>query len=304
MKKTFLLLALALPMLAAAQIFEVASIQQVAVPTNLDTRIAGFSPDGSYLLLTNNSTQGLQKFDLVTKKVSVISEARDAGFNVSISDDSKQVLYREMVIGDDDLNRARLMYKNFSTEETMQVVPFSRSLGGYKIHGNTVLAVDKLQLRKKAVRGAQAVTEPAPVLSIQDCQLMITRGSETKVLSPNGTDESYIWPSISPDGKKICYYVVSTGCWIANIDGSNPQLISTELHDAKWYNNNVLIGMHDKDNGETFTESTIVAHTLDGKQQVLTDKNRHLAMYPFVSKDSKQIAYSTTNGEVFVINVK
>ncbi len=304
MKKTLLILALAIPMMAAAQILEVASIQQVETPANIDNRVAGVSPDGTYILLTTNATKGLQKFDLGTKELTVISTAPEAGFNVSISADGKQVLHRELEVGDDLCCRTRLMHVNLATKQSTTIVPLTRELGGYKIHGNTVLALDKKQLRKKAVVGTQVTQEAVPVLSIQNRQLVITRGATTQVLSPNGTNESYIWPSISPDGKKICYYVVSTGCWVANIDGSNPQFISAELHDAKWYNNNTLIGMHDKDNGETFTESTIVAHTLDGKQQVLTDKTRHLAMYPFLSANGKKIAYSTTNGEVYIINIK
>ncbi len=304
MKKIVLMLALAIPMIVSAQILEVVSIQRVSTPARLDTRVAGVSPDGSYILLTTNATQGLQKFDLLTQELTVLSTAPEAGFNVRISADGKQILYRELEVGADLCCRNRLMHADLTTKKSTTIVPLTRELGGYAIVGNTVLALDKKQLRKKAIAGTQVTKDAVPVLSIQDCQLMITRGNETKVLSPNGTDESYIWPSISPDGKKICYYVVRTGCWVADIDGSNPQLISTELHDAKWYDNTTLVGMHDKDNGETFTESTIVAHTLDGKQQVLTDKNRHLAMYPFLSADGKKIAYSTGNGEVYLIHIQ
>ncbi len=298
------MLALVIPMMAFAQILEVASVEQVETPVNIDTRVAGLSPDGSYVLLTTNSTKGLQKFDLFTKELAVLSTAAEAGFKVKISADGKQLLYREMEVGDDLCCRTRLMHANLISKEVTTIVPLTRELGGYKIHGNTVLALDKKQLRKKPIAGAQVTQEAVPMLSIQNRQLLITRGANTQMLSPNGTDESYIWPSISPDGTKICYYVVRSGCWVANIDGSNPQFISAELHDAKWYNNHVLVGMCDKDNGETFTESTIVAYTLDGKKQVLTDKNRHIAMYPFVSANSNKIAYSTGTGEVYLINVK
>ncbi len=304
MKKTFLCLALALPMLAMAQILEVGSIEKVNVPANMDSRVAGVSPDGSYILLTTVSTQGLQKFDLSTKELTVISKAPHAGFDVRISADGNQVLYRELEVGADKCCRTRLMQSNMQSKKVETVVPLTRELGGYKIVGNTVLALDKKQLRKKSLTGGTYTQEVSPIVSIQDRQLVVTRGSETKVLSPNGTDKSYIWPSISPDGKKVCYYVTAEGCYVANIDGSNPQFIARDLRDAKWYNNNVLVGMDDKDDGHVFTESTIVAYTLNGKKQVLTDKTRHVAMYPFMSADGKKIAYSTVNGEVFVINVK
>ena len=66
MKKIYLFLALAIPMIASAQLLEVASTERVA--DNANAKVAAFSPNGDYLLLTNTSNQGLQRFDLASKK--------------------------------------------------------------------------------------------------------------------------------------------------------------------------------------------------------------------------------------------
>ena len=70
---------------------------------------------------------------------------------------------------------------------------------------------------------------------------------------------------------------------------------------AKWYDNNTLVAMDSKDDGHFTTESTIVAYTLDGKKQVLTN-NSMIAMYPYVAANA--IVFSTLEGETYMLNVK
>ena len=94
MKKVYLFLALAIPMMASAQLLEVASTERVAA--NADAKVAAFSPNGDYLLLTNTSNQGLQRMDLATQKVTKITSADGAGYNVKIAQDGNQIVYREV----------------------------------------------------------------------------------------------------------------------------------------------------------------------------------------------------------------
>ncbi len=291
------MLALAIPMMAAAQILEVASVEKLNTP-QMDAKVAGISPDGSYVLLTTGTNTGLQKYDLATGQVSVLTTAEGAGYNAKISADGKEVVYRETTTGADRLRRSKLVRQTLASKVTSTIVPETRDLEGYAIHGNAVLAVNK---RKVSRTGTPTVVRP--VVSIRDRQLMISRGNESVVLSPNGTNASYLWPSVSPDCTKVCYYVVGRGCWVANIDGNNPQFIARQCRAAQWYNNATIIGMADEDDGHVITASAIVAYTLDGKQQVLTDK-KLMTMYPYASADGKKIVCSTERGETYLINVK
>ncbi len=297
MKKTLLMLALTIPMMAFAQIMEVASVEKLNTP-QMDAKIAGISPDGSYILLTTGTNTGLQKYDLATGQVSVLTTAEGAGYNAKISADGKDVVYRETTTGADRLRRSKLVRQTLASKATSTIVPETRDLEGYAIHGNAVVAVNK---RKVSRAGVPTVVRP--VVSIKDRQLMISRGEESVVLSPNGTHLSYLWPSISPDGTKVCYYIAGNGCWVANIDGSNPQYIAHKCRAAQWYNNNTLIAMADEDDGHVITASAIVAYTLDGKKQVLTGSNL-IATYPYASVDGKKIAFSTEQGEVYMLNIK
>ena len=71
----------------------------------------------------------------------------------------------------------------------------------------------------------------------------------------------------------------------------------------KWCGNDILIGMRDHDNGYFITSSDIIATSIDGKQQqVLTDESV-IAIYPSANEEGNKIAYTTTSGEAYIINV-
>ena len=300
MKKTILCLALVVSCAASAQILNVLSVEKVATPQTTDCRVTGMSPDGSYILLTSTTNKGLQKYDLQTGEISVITENEGAGYNPQIAADGNDIVYRETTLGSDKLRRSTLLRHSLVNSKKEVLVKDSRNLEGYTIHGGTILAVNKRQLKTAQLGKTKA--EPAPVLSINNGQLMITRNGQTSVLSPNGQDKSYIWPSVSPDGRHICYYVCGVGCYVSDIDGSNVKFIARDCRAAKWYNDNVLVAMADKDNGEFVTESAVVAYTLDGKQQILTP-NSIIAMYPYASANGEKIVCSTYSGETYLITV-
>ena len=298
MKKVLLSLAVFISSAAFAQVFDVASIEKVATPKG--AMVAGISPKGDYLLLTGNNLTGLVKFDLATSKEMVISTARSAGYQAKISADGKNVVYREdtFVKG---LRYSDVNQKNFTTGKTTRLLKSVRNVQGVSVQGGTALVMNSGRMTKSAI-AKSPVQATAPVVSIDGDQLMLTRNGVTSVLSPNGTDRSYVWPSVSPDGKKVCYYAFGVGCCVCDLSGNNVQILG-DVHAAQWWDNNTIVAMNDVDDGHTITASAIVVKTLDGKTQELTDKSQK-GMYPYVSADSKKIAYTTLDGETYIINLK
>ena len=275
MKKVYLFLALAIPMMASAQLLEVSSTQLVA--SKADAKVAAFSPNGDYLLLTNTSHQGLQRFDLTSEQVTPITTADGAGYNVQIAQDGKQIVYREVVTDASQVRHSNIVRLNMEGKQRQMVAKNQRSLE------------------------AMAVELERPSFSIKDRQLMMTVNGETKVFSPNGQQYSYHWASLSPNGKKVSYYISSVGCFVCDIDGKNIQFIGHNILAPVWYNDNILVGCDTKDNGEVVLESVIVAYSLDGKKQMLTN-GEQIAVFPKAA-DGK-IAYSTSEGEIYIMNVK
>ena len=275
MKKVYLFLALAIPMMASAQLLEVTSTTRVASEAN--AKVAAFSPNGDYLLLTNTSHQGLQRFDLTSEQITPITTADGAGYNVQIAQDGKQIVYREVVTDASQVRHSNIVRLNMEGKQRQMVAKNQRSLE------------------------AMAVEMERPSFSIKDRQLMMTVNGETKVFSPNGQQYSYHWASLSPNGKKVSYYISSVGCFVCDIDGKNIQFIGHNILAPVWYNDNILVGCDTKDNGEVVLESVIVAYSLDGKKQVLTN-GEQIAVFPKAA-DGK-IAYSTSEGEIYVMNIK
>ena len=275
MKKIFLSLALAFSMMASAQLLEVSSTQLVT--SSADAKVAAFSPNGDYLLLTNTSNQGLQRLDLATNRTTTISKAAGAGYNVKIAANGNEIIYREVTI---DATKSRVS----------NVVRHNCSANTFKVIA-----------KKQTNLTAMVADADRPSFSIKDRQLMMTKNGKTIVFSPNGEQYSYHWASLSPNGKKVSYYISSVGCFVCDIDGSNIQFIGHNILAPVWYNDNILVGCDTKDNGEVVLESVIVAYSLDGKKQVLTN-GEQIAVFPQAAEG--KIAYSTSEGEIYVMNVK
>ena len=277
MKKIFLSLALAVSMMASAQVFEVGQLTKLNTPTDTDVKVAGVSADGSYVLITSGSNQGLRRYDVATGETTTITTAAGAGYNVQISQDGQEVVYRETKFDNKGLRKNNIIRLDMATAKTTTVAKAQRDMMAMTTTGANVS------------------------VSISDRKIVLTKNGKNIVLAPNGSRESYIWPSVSPDGTKLCYYVCGNGCWVANLDGSGKQYIGHGVQAAKWYDNNTLVAMDAEDDGHFTTASAIVAYTLDGKKQVLTN-NSMIAMYPYAANN--MIVFSTLDGETYMLNVK
>ena len=278
MRKTILLIAIALvSVIAQAQVLEIVSTRKVATPGLQEGKVVGISPKGDYLLLTSMDNKGLVRYDLNTQATAIITEAEGAGWNVKISQDGSKITYRQR-----HDNNPLIRY---------DIMQHSMTEG-------------KAVVRAQAQRGtAQLVAADAnsTVAVNEDLHLVLNHNGKSIILTPNGTNEAYNWPSISPDGSKILYYVSGKGCFVCDINGNNVRKITNHCRAAQWYNNNTIVGMADEDDGTVLTASAIVVYTLDGKSQILVGKNT-MAIYPFATEG--KIAFSTAAGEMYLMQVK
>ena len=280
---------------------KVASIEKVTLPEGVTINTATMSPDGSYIAITQNEKGGIHKLDLSTKSITTISETGH-GYGLTISNDGQQVIFRENTIGTDHLRRTALKSANIATGRTSTLIKATRDLQGVAINDNAIMTINKGQLSTKALStGAKAVA--TPVASIDKGRLMVTVNGKTTNISPQGSEcKSYLWPSVSPDGTRVCYYLSGVGCYVCNLDGSNPVYLG-KVRAAQWYDNATVVGMNDQDNGEIVTSSKIVAAKADGTSGQNLTEDASMAMYPTVSLDGSRISYSTPAGELYIINI-
>ncbi len=302
MRKVLLALALGCCCMGYAQLMDVTSIKQVNVPVEAGIGNSVISPNGDFLLMTTPSKKGLKKYDLATNQVQTITDAAGAGYDVKVLEDGKTIVYRESKINSYRLKETSLKTVNVASGAKSTVVNSTRNLQGVVIDGNSVYAVNNGKLATKSFSGAKA-SKAKPVMSINTGQLMLTKNGKTVKYSPNGDYARYIWPSVSPDGTKVLYYVTGVGAYVCNLDKSEITPLGI-VRAPKWYNNDVIVGMYDVDGENDTAKSKIVAVSVDGKtKQTLTDSSV-IAMYPSVSKDGSKIAFTTVEGEVYIINIK
>ena len=278
MKKTFLLLAACIiSMLASAQILQVVSVEKLSTASHPDARVAGISPLGDYVLITDGGENGLHRYDLATNKLTTITKAPAAGFNVQISQDGKQLAFSEMVINADRSITHNIHQVNMVESKTQLLANHQADLSNLRLAEANVSLINV------------------------DCQVYLIKNGKRIHIAPQGEEYTYIWQSLSPDKTKICYYVSELGCYVCDLNGQNSQFIGYDCRAAQWYDNNTLIGMYDLDDEHRTVASRIVAYTLDGKYQILTGPDM-IAMYPFAT-DGK-IAFSTVEGKAYIMNVK
>lgn len=300
MKKFFIsVMLLGSSAVAFSQLLDVASVEKVALPTGVVVDKAIISPQGDYLLVSDNVQGGLQTYDLATSELRTVTKANGSSYDPRISADGKTIVYREAQVGNDRLRRLSLKSVNMTTGETQTIVSPTRNLQGLAVDAAGVVAIDGGKMRRSS--GASKAT---PVASIDKGQLMITVNGSTKMLSPNGTTgQSYLWPSVSPDGTRVLYYLATVGAYTCKIDGSDVKFVG-KYRAARWYDNNTVVGMKDYyDETDCVTSSKIYAVSFDGSESQLLTADDVLAMYPSVNADGSKIAFSTPAGEAYIINV-
>lgn len=295
-------MALCLPIAVSAQVLSVKSVEKVPIPVDADNAVAAISPGGDYILLTTSTHRGLKKFDLATGETTTLTEAEGAGYGATVTADGKTIVYRETSFTPQHLKMTALKSISTVTGAKRELAPAQRMLQGYRLDGNAAAVISKGKMRVRSLNGAKIVATPPTLSLTQNHQMQLTRNGKTTLLAPNGKNVRYIWPSLSPDGTKVLYYVSGIGCFVCDLNGNNVKPMG-QLRAAKWYDNTTIVGMNDQDNGEYVTSSSIIAKTLSGAEQKLTS-DEIIAQYPQVSPSSRKIAFETPAGEAYIINLQ
>ena len=277
--RRILLLLMSCSLTLQAQVFQNVSLEKLSDSMPGDCKIAGISPDGSYILTTTQTNKGLNKVNLKTGQAQQLTDNPGAGFQPHVSPDGRNIVCRKVTFDEQHMRQTALEL-------------LDPELGTQK------------QLRAPAREVRESDGKDRPEVFIEDMQLMIAVNGVTKDLSPNGTDDdtSYIWPSLSPDGKRILYYVCGVGAYVCNLEGKEVQFIAHDCRAPQWYDNETIVGMNDLDDGKMLLSSSIMAYTLDGKVQELADSSKML-MYPQCCARQGIIVCSAANGEIFVLRI-
>jgi len=258
-----------------------------------------FSPSGDYLLVTAENYAGLKMYSLGTKSVETITPDAGAGYGVQISADGNTIVYKKTEFVRNLRNSSLVSYSR-ATKSRVQLVAPTREPITPKFAANKPLFVKGNKLVRKNIPTAETIL----VICIEDQKMVLYTATKRHVLTPNGQLDSYIWPSISPNQKNIVYTVAGKGTFVCRIDGTNVKSLG-KLNAPVWLNNQWIVGMDDKDDGDILLSSTLVALSVDGKvRQVIPTPDGKMAMYPAASADGKRIAFNTDKGELYLLDIQ
>ncbi len=98
------------------------------IAAQADMKVAGVSPAGDYILLTTGSNQGLQRYDLESQTLTTLSEAAGAGYNVQVSNDGKEVVYRETSLNRSNLRESKFVRMNMYNERRNTIARGQRDM--------------------------------------------------------------------------------------------------------------------------------------------------------------------------------
>ena len=113
-------------------------------------------------------------------------------------------------------------------------------------------------------------------------------------------------PALSPDGSMIAFQIVAKGMFVINADGTNLRSLGTGSNPSWMPDNNTLVYTIVRDNGNTYTGSTLMALSLDNlKPQVLMDNEKFIPVHPAVSADGSRVAFENiADQSIYVVTLK
>lgn len=281
----------------SAQLFEVGSPREVSLPQGVSVEQAVINKAGTKVAYVDMHGTGLQLMDLTTGSNVAVSK-KGVSLDLTFTPDGNNLVYDEVTYDSHHARKVTVKAYDIAKAKHSTVVDNTRTLNGVSVNNNCVTAIENGRQR---VHKIVKIDNEAPILSINLGQLCITRNGVTTVLSPLGTaGMSYMWPTLSPDGSRICFYAAGMGCFTCNLDGSDVKKLGW-LRAAQWYDNNTVVGMHDLTDGRFITKSSIVAKSADGAvSQTLIDESK-VALYPTVAEG--KIAFNTADGRLFIVDV-
>lgn len=312
MKKIFTPVLIAMLSISVSNAFDfkVESIQSVDIKGVGEAYHPVFSADGKALLVTSEGYDGLGIVTLADGKYRVLSQRPGAGYKFSQSSDGSKVLLRE-----NDFMTQKLALYTVDVAGGVEecVVPVAEHTNTLVFNGGVVAYAEPVERKVVTHVDARmprtkstAEVASAPLLTEEDLKLALYVDGKRTVVDPildaTGRDVNYCWSSLSPDGKKMLF-VAGNDAYTCNLDGS--ELVSLgAVHAPVWRGNDTVIAMLDSDDGHFFTESDIVAvDARSGERMQLTPRTDEIKMYPSVSPDGNRIAFHTTVGKVYIINL-
>lgn len=284
---------------AGAQKFEVTQVKQVPAASKVYHPI--FVPGSNQILVSGEDYSGLGVINLADNSYKTLIEGSAAGYRPTITEDGEAVVCRTR---NDNTMTLTLHNINLKSGEVSTIASNLDHFNYINLSDDQVqMGVEGAQVSRKAAKRQKVnniyVTE-------EDLKLVLYNNGTRTVVDPLSTPErdvNYCWSSISPD-KTHLLFVAGNDAYVSNLDGSGLVNLGP-LHAPVWRGNDYIVAMEDHDDGTVYTASEIVIVGIDGaNRQQLSTTSSEIKMFPAVSEDGTQVAYHSTEGNIYVMTIQ
>ena len=235
------------------------------------------SPDGKTILFSSDVHTGLKTVDLASGEISVIDEGAAAGFEPVFSTDGNSVYYRTAEMQDGLLYRDVRTY-NFKEGSVRRLAKPSRD------------NVDLLSLSKSDYAVADF-----------DVVRLHRQGKELTI-RPVADSHSYLWASLSSDGKKLLVTEPFQGVFVADADGNDARKVLDKGDFASWVGKDKIIAVVTKDDGYVVLSSQLVLVDINsGKVEALTDES--IKVGEATASEAGNVVFTDISGNMFIIKL-
>ena len=301
MRTIFLLTALLLTINLYPQNIRVRSVKRITPEDSGSYLLSGVIPGSGLLLVSGSGYNGLSMLDTRNGRLQVITGDTGAGYEPAATADGRKVLYRSDSFSD-NVKFSSVSSYDITTGAKDLLLKEGRDVLPPAVAGNSVLVRSEEGIKIKQVGPVLKSGRNEAFLLTEDMMPVLYRGSERKALMPNG-DGFYIWTSLSPDGSKILYNYRGQSSFICDTDGRILHDLG-RINAPKWFNDRLVIGMDDQDDGHRITGSELVYYSLgDKKRVILTSTPDRSEMFPFAA-GNRRIAFCTDHGEIYMMKVR
>lgn len=237
-----------------------------------------WSPDGSKIAVTGDNYIGIWVANADGSNLQQVSDALGAGYKMNWADAATIVSTPYTVV--DNMRMVRIENVDVQTGKIQEVAAGQRNFRQSKVMKATNLL-----------------------------KIMVDQPAEATKLIPSlekFAGKMVLNPTLSPDGKKIAFQIVSNGLFVCDVDGTNLKCFGKGSH-ASWApNSKDLMFARLQDNGERFTASDIYSVNVEtGVENNLTPNSDVIPVTLSVSPDGTKVAFDNdADGNIYVIDIK
>jgi Tol biopolymer transport system component len=295
-----LLIILLVPLNSYSQDVKVVWNERIAEWLKGPLTSAAISPDCNSVLITGDGFRGLFLYDLRNGTSKQVCNDPGAGYKPVFSSKGDKIWYRSDEYSG-MMKYSRLTEYDVITSKFKVVQEKSRNLSPpLVVNDHLVYSVEGKQIKDSP--GLKS-GDPGIYVVLEDLVPVIYINGVGKKIKPSG-EGNYIWASLSPDRTKLLYNFRGTSAWVCDLEG---RIIASagRINSPGWINNDLIVGMNDRDDGYRVISSDIVCYSIrSGKTIMLTDTRDNIEMYPLPFPDGSGIVYQTIKGELYLMKVR